>query len=127
MPEKIKLHLVKTFIIPILTYPSYPLNTLPRSTLLILQKIQNKALRFVFNERYPYTHNTEELHRKANMEPLNIILHQRGKNTINELKTSIRDENYNRLIDNNDTREHTWFPKPYLKLTGPEPPPMYTG
>ena len=123
MPEKIKIHLIKAFIIPILTYPAYPLNVLSKTATLKLQRIQNSALRFAYNEKYPYTNTTEELHRKADLMPINIITYHRGRKIMNKLLTSINDTTYNNIIANDDTQEHSWFRKSFRTLIGPEPPP----
>ena len=126
MPERIKLHLIKALLLPQLTYPSYPLNAISHSNMIKLQRVQNKALRFVYNDRYPYTHTNEYLHRKADMPPINIVLHNRGNKTKNTLITHIRDNIYTRIINTNNRTEHGWFRKPYTRLTSPEPLPLYT-
>ena len=126
MPEKIKFYLVKALVIPALTYPAYPLNALSKTATLKLQKILNKSLRFVYNQRYPYTLNTEELHRLASIQPINITLYNRGRKTMDKLTTTIRDPKYNEIINNNDQHEHSWFKKSFLKLINAEPPPIYT-
>ena len=59
LPTNIKIHLIKAFIIPILQYPPIPLITISKTNTNKLQKIQNKALRFAFEERYPYTRTTK--------------------------------------------------------------------
>ena len=61
LPEKIKIHLVKALVIPILQYPPIPLHTMSRRQISFLQKVHNKALRFATNQRYPYTMTTEEI------------------------------------------------------------------
>ena len=55
LPIHIKTHPVKACILPIITYPPYPLNTLSKKSMLSLQKTQNKALRFAFEQKHPYT------------------------------------------------------------------------
>lgn len=57
-PTKVKLHLMKAFIAPIITYPAIPLVTISKVNSKKLQTIQNKELRFAFNEKYPYTRNS---------------------------------------------------------------------
>ena len=119
LPEKIKIHLIKAFIIPILTYPAYPLNVLSKNATLKLQRVQNSALRFAYNEKYPYTYTTMELHRKANLLPININIYHRGRRVLNKLVTSINATTYNNIIENNDTQEHSWFRKSFRTLIGP--------
>ena len=64
-PVKIKLHLVKTLILPILYYPPIPTHTLSMTQIKKIQKVQNKALRYAYNERYPYTRTVKEMHIEA--------------------------------------------------------------
>ena len=91
-----------------------------------LQRVQNKALRFVYNDRYPYTHTNEHLHRQAGLLPINITLHYRGKKTHEKLTTHIRDNIYTGILNSDNHTEHGWFKKPHTRITGPEPLPFYT-
>lgn len=80
MPTEIKTHLIKTLIIPAIDYPPVPIDALSNNQLGILQRIQ-KALRFAFNQRYPYTLTTEQLHELAKIEPVNIRLYNKAVQT----------------------------------------------
>lgn len=71
LPTHIKLHLVKVFIIPLLYYSPIPLLIISKTNMVKLQVIQNKSLRFAFNERYPFARNRKTLHELANLEPVN--------------------------------------------------------
>lgn len=55
LPTNIQLHLIKTLVIPILQYPPIQLITTSITNMIRLQKVQNAALRFAYNEFYPYT------------------------------------------------------------------------
>ena len=79
MPIDINIHLVKTLILPILDYPPIPTHTLSKTQISKLQKVQNRALRFATNERYPYTMNTVEIHTLTKTEPINIRLFKRAQ------------------------------------------------
>ena len=72
MPTKVKIHLIKALILPLLDYPPIPIHTLSKTQLRKLQLTHNKALRFATNQRYPYTMNTREIHEYTNTEPINI-------------------------------------------------------
>ena len=78
MPTNIKTHLVKALILPVLDYPPIPTHSLSKSQLSRLQKVQNKALRFATNQRYPYTMTTIEIHNITKTNPLNIRLYNRA-------------------------------------------------
>ena len=112
LPTNIKIHLVKTCILPILNYPSYPLNSQSKTTLKILQKIQNKSLRFAYNEKYPYERNTEELHTLAKLKPLNVTIQKRGNNIKEKLIKELKDKNYKEIIqtiENTDGSESQYY------------------
>ena len=94
LSTNIKLHLVKACVIPILTYPSYPLAILSKTSLLSLQKILNKVLRFAFNQRYLYTHPMEELHIAAKMSTINITIPKNGVKIRDKTINIFEDEIY---------------------------------
>ena len=104
---KIKTHLVKALVIPILDYPPVPIHTASVNQTKILQKLQNKALRFATNQKYPYTRNTKEIHEDTNMEALNIRLHKRSQNIWHRLE-ELRVPAFTKLQENsnNITRYH---------------------
>ena len=59
--------------------------------MLSLQRIQNKALRFTYNEKYPFTKTSEELHSQANLLPINLTLHKRGNQIKHKLEEILDD------------------------------------
>ncbi len=62
--------------LPIIVYPIIPLVTISNKNIRKLQSLQNKALRFVYNQRYPYTLSIEQLHKLAILKPVNKIFHE---------------------------------------------------
>ena len=125
LPTNIKLHLIKAYVIPVLTYPTYPLNSLAKQSILSLQQVQNSALRYAYNERYPYQKNTQELHENAALQPINIIAYKRGVKIKEKLERIIQDRNYIEIIELNMEDEHGWFRKPINVLKRAEPKPIY--
>ena len=122
----IKLHLVKACVLPILTYPAYSLNAISKSNLLSLQRKQNKALRFVYSEKYPYTKNTAELHALAKLDPINRTLYARGNQIKHKLINIIKDNTYTNTIQGHEQgREHAWFKKPINTISKEAPRPLY--
>ena len=122
----IKLHLAKAVVLPILTYPSYTLNALTNNQILTLQKQQNKALRYVYNERYPYNMNTETLHNTAKVQPINTRIHTLANNTYNKLTNVLKDEQYKNCTQPHDNRDHAWFKRPIKNVTNNPPDPLFT-
>ena len=89
LSPKNRIRLYKTCILPSLIYPSVPLHTVPKSQLKKLQTFQNKALRFATrpsNTAFPRRLTCIELHEKANIDPINTMLHRHAKKTWNTLK-----------------------------------------
>ena len=126
LPPKIKLHLVKAFILPILTYPTYALNTLSRSQQLSLQRIQNKSLRYAL-DTYPYSKTTEELHAEGKVQPVNITLYNRGNKIKEKLLNILQDDIYTEIHNTyRDASSHTWFKKPLHTLNSATPQPILT-
>ena len=126
LPEKIKLHLVKACILPILQYPAIPLVTASQNNILKLQRIQNRALKFVYNEYYPYTRTIRSLHDQSQLEPLNVTLYTRAQN-IMEKVTNMEDAKFKEILQNYDiNKSHTWFPKTKSKLQRGQPNKIYT-
>lgn len=126
LPTHMKLHLVKACVLPILTYPSYPLNSIAKTPMFSLQKIQNKALRFAYGQRHPYTMNTKELHQTAKLKTINEIVYKRGELIRNKLTDIKKDEIYTQILQQNDNSEHGWFRKPIVSLNKPKPNAIYT-
>lgn len=125
MPTNIKVHLVKTLILPVLDYPPIPTHAMSQNQLSQLQITQNKALRFAFNQRYPYTHNTIQLHQLAKIDPINVRLYNRAVKiweTIERQHIPL----YTQLTENIEHIEnyHTYFPSSLMKITNP-PLPVY--
>ena len=127
LPHRIKLHLVKAFIRPILTYAPIPSITVSNSNLKKLQVIQNRGLRFAYNERYPYTRNTKTLHELANIEPINYTVYVQADKIFDKLRNR-GDEQFSILLDDYDERKnHQWFRKVKIILDGGIPEKIYTG
>ena len=121
-PERLKLYLVKTKILPILDYSPIPTHMASRTRMLQLQRVQNKALRFVTDQRYPYTESTEEQHSRLNVKLISTRLRE-AANKIWENLENQQDPNYDHIkeMDRNTGMEHPWFPRS-MKTLREEPP-----
>lgn len=102
-PPKIKIQLYKTLLRPILEYPSILLYNSPKTTMLRLQKMQNKAIRFITGVKIKERIKMEDLHYMTGLETINTRLNNLAQKTLYKIK-----ENY---IDNNAE-------PPYQKLAG---------
>lgn len=126
MSTKIKTHLVKALVLPVLEYPPIPTHALSNRQVSRLQKIQNKALRFATNQRYPYTLNTRQIHEYTRTKPVNIKLHQRATKIWKRLE-DLQNPIYENLRNNlhNINTYNKWFPSSLAKSLGREPRPKY--
>lgn len=125
MPTKIKVHLVKTLILPVLDYPPIPIHAMSQNQISQLQRTQNKALRFAYSQRYPYTLTTEQLHQQAKVHPINIRLHNSAAKIWNSIAAQ-QIPLYTQLTQNREHIEnyHKHFPSSLNKITNP-PLPVY--
>ena len=121
-----KLQLYKTLIRPILEYPPIPLVTNSLHQQINIQRVQNRALRWVDNTTYPYTHTIQQLHHKYNIEPMNTRIHTRAKNIWDKLHEN-NDELYTHIheIHTNTHRHHGWWPRSLPICLRETPPPLY--
>ena len=108
-PEKLKLYLVKTMILPLIDYSPIPTHMASRTRMLKLQRLQNRALRFVTDQRYPYTENTEAQHRRLNVQ----LVSTRLRDTARKIWTKLDqqdDQDYQHVkdLDNSTNMEHPW-------------------
>ena len=126
MNTHIKLHLVKALVLPVLDYPPIPTHTLSKTQLKKLQRVQNKALRFATEQRYPYTLTTEQIHTLAKLDPINIRLHKQAKKIWENLEAT-GNSTHTQLKEqiNNITRCHAYFPSS-IKAIAQEPQPIFT-
>lgn len=111
-----------------LLYPAVPLNALSKTSINKLQVIQNKALRFVYNEHYPSRKTNKELHKQANLQAINTELYNRSKATWEKIEDLNLEIEEGWITDNtipNTTREHRWFPSSKKRVEAPPPEPKY--
>lgn len=116
LQTKIKLHLIKALVVPIIHYHPTPLITASKNNLIKLKtktnkKIQNKAFKFAYNEHYPYTHNTKTFHELSKTKPVSYTLYSRSQIIINKMP-GVVDETFQNLLENYGMeKNHSWFPR----------------
>lgn len=114
LSEKNKKQLYLSLVRSILEYPPIPIIALSKTQIESLQKIQNKALRFIYNIKWYEFKTNEELHRRAEFPRIEEILKQRAEDIWNK----ITDLDLLEFIENEDDDEqwergriHSWFPE----------------
>ena len=68
------------------------------------------------------------MHEKAEVDPINIKLYERGKKTWEKIRSGISAdvEIYNEISGINIRYPHNWFPSSLERARKGPPPPMYT-
>ena len=99
-----KLYLYKALILPLLEYPSIPMSVSHVTYISKLQRVQNKALRFIYNYKLSDRVSSEFMHTRAKLDPINVRLSKLARKAF----YSMRDSFF-------PSEEETPDP-PYLKL-----------
>ena len=127
LSEKNKRKLYLTIVRPQLLYPIIPLNIISKTAHKKLQKVQNKALRFIENTTLNDRIISTTLHARNKLPTINTYLHRRAINVWTQLLQDKNPELYDKLKPNEeDPRRHSRFPSTFLTTNSPEPLPIYT-
>ena len=70
-----------------------------KSSVIQLQKIQNKALKFITNTKWDEFRSIQSLHQQANIDPINIVIYNKVKSTWQQFQTNLP-YIYRNLIEN---------------------------
>ena len=124
IPNKLKLY--KSLVLSALIYPVIPIHTVNNTNILRLQRIQNKALRFVTNTHWQEYRTSQSLHFQLNIEPINTLLHRHAKSYWENIQTN-EPQLYNTLstLLPPDTTTHLYFPSSRRIAEGRPPDPLY--
>ncbi len=93
LSAKVKTTLIKTLLIPVMDYPPIPLCMTSRSQERKMQTVLNKALRFIHCSEEAQL-NSEQLHIKYGITPLNTSILYKAQKVWNTIKIS-ENEQYN--------------------------------
>ena len=85
-PVKIKKYLYITLIRPLLDYPCIELNKTTLTNKSKLQKIQNKALRFILDIKLSDGIRSQTMHERAKLDPINIRLAKLTRKMLYKMK-----------------------------------------
>ncbi len=89
LPSQTKATLVKALLIPVIEYPPIPMCSISNTQKLKMQRVINKALKFI-NSHENNDARLEELHAKYNIIPLNISINMRAKKIWESVKATVR-------------------------------------
>ena len=116
LKTKLKVRLYKTLILPLLTYPVVPLNICSKTQIKRLQVIQNDAIRWIKNERWPAACPLDLRHQELKIEPLDLRIRRLAEGVWNK----IHEENsffHNQTLAINMHNPHKWYPSSYYLET----------
>lgn len=118
LSPRIKLQLIKTLVLPVLTYPPIPLHSMSRSAISRLQKVQNAALRFVENTRWFHFRSIKALHEVTSLPALNVRLNELATRVWDQLEAEggQQFQTLQELHRQAPARNHSWFPRSLLTL-----------
>ena len=118
MKRKLKLRLYKTLILPLITQPAVPLNSLSRAQMHELQIAQNEGIRWIFNDRYPVMRPLTVRHEQAKLE----YIAERIKRLAEGIWFKLTEENSEftrETLSIPTPTEHTWFRSSYNRTKVP--------
>ena len=120
LSERMKTHLYKAVVRPVLEYPPVPLDTLAKTVTLKLQRVQNAAIKWIANWTFPYSTTMEAEHERLGLEPLNTRIHRMSRKSWQRLETHDPDA-YERLSTFEPIRaNHGWMRRSLPRVNCPE-------
>jgi hypothetical protein len=128
LTQKIKLKLYLSLVRPVLEYPPTPLCTMSKFQILKLQRVQNKAVRFILNSDWRDRETAESMHLKLKLPPINQILHTRATNIWKKLFRHFPRDAWDLarpMPGEGQRREHMNFGRAIHIRHQPMPPPLY--
>lgn len=124
LDQKTKRQLYLSLVRPLLEYPAVPLHLGARSNILKLQRVQNRATKFITNIYYPDVMTSEALHRRCDLLPINQLLHIRARDIWRKIDAMGYDFSV-RLGQQMRGTFSVRYPSSREKALGPEPPPIF--
>ena len=125
LSQRNKTKLYNSLVRSALIYPPVPLNILSNTQMLEMQRIQNKALRFITNTSIQDRIPSRQLHNQLNIPPINIYVHSLAKTIWNKIEHQMP-EKYQELRNNNNHNNQYRFPSSLQISLNPLPPPIYS-
>ena len=98
LSRKNKRKIYQAMIKSALEYPPVPLHTISKNQQKKMQVIQNKAARIITKTRLREGKTNEYINKRANLEPLNISIHNRAVKIWNKLEDNLPEEVKNKMI-----------------------------
>ena len=126
LSTKNKLLLYTSTVRAALLYPIIPLHTASKTQIIKLQRIQNRATRFISGKTLLDRCTSISLHNECNLKPINLTLHQYARDTWNKIEASNPNifDQFPTQTDNFSAIRKTFISSKKLALS-PSPDPIY--
>ena len=112
LKKTLKIRLCKSLVMPLLVYPAAPLNMCSDRQMYMLQKIQNKGIRWIANEYYPIICNLEEKTNTFKIEPIKERIRRLAEGIWTKLE-DLQTTAFQETLDLDFLQPHGWFPSSY--------------
>ena len=124
---KLQVRLYTTMVRLIMEYPPVPNALASRTLTLKMQRVQNRALRYAVKGIDDWHKTTEQLHEMFGIDVLNVRLYNRMVRMWHKIQ-AIDEDLYDTTAqaNNENTRDHNWWPKVDRAYIMDPPEPMYT-
>ena len=120
-----KLKLYNALVCSALIYSPGIMNRISKSPLLSMQRIQNKALRFIRNTRWDDYRTSQSLHHQLNIPPINIAIDNQARAMWQKFQINLP-HIHRELVDNHPPITiNSRFHSSRLRAEQPQPPPIY--
>ena len=112
---------------PIMEYPPILMSLASNTSFMKMQKVQNRALKQTVKETADRNMTIKDIHEKFGIEAINVRLSTRLAKLWNKLELSHPDLHQRSIAANdNDLRDHFWWPRAGGVATLDPPEPLYT-
>ena len=122
-PNRRKLY--NAYVDSTLLYPTVPLHATTVTNMTRLQRVQNRGTRYITGHTQLDRLTSQELHRRANLTPINQRLHDRATKLWSQYYDTL-DEDLQLTLENpRPDRTKLAFPSSLAVSQSPTPPPIY--
>ena len=127
LSPKLQVRLYTTMVRPIMECPPIPSALASKSQNLQMQRVQSKALKNAARDTDNRHLTIEQLHYTYGLEAINVRLYNRMMITRHKIH-DLNKELYNETeeANNNNIRDHYWWPRVGKSYVADPPEPMYT-
>ena len=125
LPRNCKVRLYRALVQSSLTYPTVPLNVSCKSNMLALQRVQNRALRFITGAKWYEYRTAESLHQETNLVPVNQVIYNQARKTWESIRDFFPDLYDGLVRDSSEYPYHARFPSSRKQAEGVSPAPIF--